>query len=100
LKDNNLEFFKIYHKKLNILCNLSLSELKIFFQLCRAMKYENGEVVITHSMRECFAAFLGVRKKTLYNIISSLVKKKVLIKSDGLYYINREIAQKGRGIYG
>lgn len=96
MNDNKKDFFKIYNNKVNLLCKLSLSELKIFFTLCQKMKYETGEVVITHSYREVMAAFLGVKKKTLYNIISSLVKKNVLIKSDGLYYINYEIAQKGR----
>lgn len=88
-------FFKIYDTEVKNLCKLSLSEMKIFLQLCLRMKYESGEVILTPSFREMMSQFLGVKKKTLYNIISSLIRKKILIKSDGLYYINNIVSKRG-----
>lgn len=94
MKDNNY-FFKIYTNNLKILRKLTKREFQIFLDFCVRMDYANGEVDLTPSYRKFLAEVMRVKLKTMYNIISSLVKKGVVIKNDGKYYVNNKIAQKG-----
>lgn len=93
--NNNGDFFKIYNSGLKKICMLSSTELKIFLHLCQKMRYDSGEVLLTADDRKVLALTYHIKVKTLYNVLSSLVKKGVLYKRDIFFYVNTDVAEKG-----
>ena len=83
-------FFKTYLDDLSALINCTNSEKN--FILCSMQKgyigFETNEIVLTKTRKEAIAECSGTNLKSVHNCLYRLLKKNIIIRHKGNFYLN------------
>jgi len=82
---------RLYLEGMDILNDLTGSEIKLFFKLVRKVKYGTGMINLNSTRKAVYANEFGMALTTFNNMFYKLVKVDLLFsigKRTGYYYIN------------
>lgn len=94
LANSDEEFFLSYVSIIGIFMNMEASEIRVFGYM---LQYADGKKFdMTKRVRIEIAKCTNLNERTIYNIIPSLLEKKLIFKhDDGLYQLNPRYIYRG-----
>jgi len=97
--DNSIRFVQLYGNNLDAISKLSKSELRMFFAI---VEYICSKPIIdlTFYSGDSLAKYainMGIKKTSIYNVLSGMCRKGVIVRIDrGAYIFNKKIVYKGK----
>lgn len=99
IMDNGIRFVQLYGNNLDMISKLSKSELRMFFAIVQYLcskpvidlVFYSGDCLVKHAVN------MGVKSGSIYNILSGMCSKGVIVRIDrGRYIFNKKIVYKGK----
>lgn len=95
-KETEGDFIKLYLEDICALHQMQGSQHDILYSLIKTMNYKNL-ILVNKGLKEIIAREVGKSLNTVNNVISSYVKKGILIRQDrGVYVANPYLFGKGK----